>query len=50
MIEQYRQRLAELHARTAETPLFNPVFQLGLEISRGLEDGRVTLAGLAGLL
>lgn len=47
MIEQYRQRLADLHARTAETPLFNPVFQLGLEISRGLEDGSVTLAGLA---
>ncbi|WP_017667548.1 phosphoenolpyruvate carboxylase [Sandarakinorhabdus sp. AAP62] len=47
MIDSYRQRLAELHARTAETPLFNPVFQLGLEISRGLEDGTVTLAGLA---
>jgi phosphoenolpyruvate carboxylase len=50
MIETYRQRLAELHARTAETPLFNPVFQLGLEISRGLEDGTVTLAGLAGAI
>lgn len=50
MIETYRQRLGELHARTAETPLFNPVFQLGLEISRGLEAGEVTLAGLAGVI
>ena len=24
------QRLQHLHQRTAETPLFNPVFQLGL--------------------
>ncbi len=50
MIETYRQRLGELHARTAETPLFNPVFQLGLEISRALEAGEVTLAGLAGVI
>lgn len=47
MIEACRQRLGELHARTAETPLFNPVFQLGLEISRQLEKGEITLAGLA---
>jgi len=26
-------RLGELHSRTRETPLFNPVFQLGLDIS-----------------
>ncbi len=31
------QRLQELHARTRETPLFNPVFQLGLDLSRSLE-------------
>jgi phosphoenolpyruvate carboxylase len=36
-------RLEELHARTAETPLFNPVFQLGLELSRRLESGGLTL-------
>src|SRR5262245_48795150 len=30
-------RLQELHPRTAESPLFNPVFQLSLEISRALE-------------
>lgn len=50
MIETYRQRLGALHARTAETPLFNPVFQLGLEISRALEAGDVTLAALAGVI
>ena len=32
-------RLQALHPRTAETPLFNPVFQLSLELSRRL-DGR----------
>ncbi len=31
------ERLKELHARTRETPLFNPVFQLGLDLSRNLE-------------
>lgn len=36
-------RLAELHPRTAETPLFNPVFQLGLELSRQLETGALSL-------
>ena len=30
-------RLQQLHARTAETPLFNPVFQLSLDLSRELE-------------
>ncbi|MEM7780015.1 MAG: phosphoenolpyruvate carboxylase [Pseudomonadota bacterium] len=30
-------RLQELHARTRETPLFNPVFQLSLDLSRALE-------------
>ena len=36
-------RLQQLHLRTAETPLFNPVFQLGLEISRAIESGELTL-------
>jgi phosphoenolpyruvate carboxylase len=36
-------RLQELHPRTAETPLFNPVFQLGLELSRQLESGQLSL-------
>ncbi len=38
------QRLQHLHQRTVETPLFNPVFQLSLEISRRLESGAMTLA------
>jgi phosphoenolpyruvate carboxylase len=33
------ERLGELHGRTADTPLFNPVFQLSLELSRELESG-----------
>ncbi len=32
-------RLSELHQQTRETPLFNPVFQLGLDLSRALEGG-----------
>lgn len=43
-------RLEALHARTAETPLFNPVFQLGLELSRRIESGELDLAGLEGLV
>ncbi|MEN9717319.1 MAG: hypothetical protein RIQ99_197 [Pseudomonadota bacterium] len=43
-------RLQELHARTAETPLFNPVFQLGLELSRELETGKLGLGDLAALV
>jgi phosphoenolpyruvate carboxylase len=41
-----RQRLKDLHVLTAETPLFNPVFQLSLDISRELESGVMTLAGV----
>lgn len=36
-------RLQELHGRTAETPLFNPVFQLSLDLSRLLEGGELSL-------
>lgn len=43
-------RLQDLHTRTAETPLFNPVFQLGLELSRELESGKLSLAELEGLV
>lgn len=43
-------RLQELHARTAETPLFNPVFQLGLELSRQLESGELTLDAVESLV
>jgi phosphoenolpyruvate carboxylase len=43
-------RLEELHRRTAETPVFNPVFQLSLELSRLLESGALTLDSLATLV
>ena len=43
-------RLQALHARTAETPLFNPVFQLSLELSRRIESGELTLDALANLV
>jgi phosphoenolpyruvate carboxylase len=43
-------RLGELHQRTRETPLFNPVFQLSLDLSRALEGGELTLDDLAGLV
>lgn len=37
------ERLREHHQRTRETPLFNPVFQLGLDLSRQLERGEIDL-------
>jgi len=43
-------RLQELHRLTALTPLFNPVFQLGLELSRALEDGSMTLDHIEALV
>lgn len=43
-------RLQELHRRTAETPLFNPVFQLSLELSRQIESGELSLGDVATLL
>lgn len=44
------QRLSELHARTRETPLFNPVFQLGLDLSRQLEGGEIDLDAIETLV
>jgi phosphoenolpyruvate carboxylase len=43
-------RLGELHQRTRETPLFNPVFQLSLDLSRALEGGEMTLDDMAALV
>lgn len=50
MIADLRERLQDLHALTAQTPIYNPVFQLGLELSRSLEDGTMTLADVGGLV
>ncbi len=44
------QRLQEMHRQTAETPIFNPVFQLSLELSRELEGGRLTLPDMANMV
>ena len=43
-------RLRVLHRQTRETPLFNPVFQLSLDISRKLENGELDIGQLAGLV
>ena len=43
-------RLSELHTRTRETPLFNPVFQLGLDISRELEAARISLTDIEAIV
>ena len=45
-VADLRDRLQHLHARTAETPLFNPVFQLSLDLSRLIESGALSLSGL----
>ncbi|WP_225206920.1 phosphoenolpyruvate carboxylase [Novosphingobium huizhouense] len=48
--EALRERLQALHQRTAETPLFNPVFQLSHDLSRQLESGALTLDGVEALV
>ena len=42
-VQDLLDRLAQLAQRTAETPLFNPVFQLAHELSRELESGAIDL-------
>ena len=49
-IHDLRTHLQSLHARTAETPLFNPVFQLGHDLSRQLESGTLSLDAIDGLV
>src|SRR5690606_31305897 len=49
-VAQLADRLAVLHRQTQEAPLFNPVFQLSLELSRMLESGELDLAGAEGLI
>ena len=44
------EQLGQLHNRTQETPLFNPVFQLGLDLSRQLEGGELDLATIEALV
>lgn len=49
-IAQLEARLADLHQRTRETPLFNPVFQLSFDVSRALEGGEISLDDLTSLV
>ncbi|MCT2559497.1 phosphoenolpyruvate carboxylase [Tsuneonella sp. YG55] len=44
------ERLRVHHRQTANTPLFNPVFQLSLDLSRELESGDLDLAGLGAMI
>ncbi|MCB2057222.1 MAG: phosphoenolpyruvate carboxylase [Novosphingobium sp.] len=44
------ERLQVLHQRTAETPLFNPVFQLSFELSRLIEDGSLALGEIEAMV
>ncbi|MFM5955296.1 MAG: phosphoenolpyruvate carboxylase [Novosphingobium sp.] len=50
LLSELDARLHVLHSRTAETPLFNPVFQLSLELSRRIESGELALADIATLV
>lgn len=50
LLAQLDARLQELHRHTAETPLFNPVFQLSLELSRRIESGDLSLEDIAALV
>jgi phosphoenolpyruvate carboxylase len=45
-----RDRLKALHKITAETPLFNPVFQLSIDVSRDIENGVTDMKGIAALV
>ena len=49
-ISDFRERLQELHKLTEQTPLFNPVFQLSLDVSRTLESEESSLAALGSLV
>lgn len=49
-VQQLRERLQDLHRRTAETPLFNPVFQLSHDLSREIEGGTLSLAEVESLV
>ncbi|MDE8650174.1 phosphoenolpyruvate carboxylase [Novosphingobium album (ex Liu et al. 2023)] len=43
-------RLQELHRLTAQTPLYNPVFQLALELSRKIETDQMSLDDIEALV
>ena len=49
-LEALSNRLRDLHQRTHETPLFNPVFQLALDLSRAIEAGEMSLDQVGALI
>ena len=49
-LEALSERLRDLHQRTHETPLFNPVFQLALDLSRAMEAGEMSLDQVGALI
>lgn len=49
-VDDLDRRLQDLHVLTAQTPLYNPVFQLGLELSRQLENGEMGLDQIEALV
>ncbi|NMW30651.1 phosphoenolpyruvate carboxylase [Altererythrobacter sp. RZ02] len=49
-VAELTKRLRELHQQTQETPLFNPVFQLSLDLSRQLEAGELSLDDIEGMI
>ncbi|GAA4050989.1 phosphoenolpyruvate carboxylase [Parerythrobacter jejuensis] len=49
-VADLKERLKSLHQQTSETPLFNPVFQLSLDLSRELEAGELTLDQIEGMI
>ena len=49
-VAKLKARLQKLHERTAETPLFNPVFQLSHDLSRLLEGGDLSLSDMDSLV
>ena len=44
------ERLSNLHVQTRETPLYNPVFQLGLDLSRAIEAGDLNLSEIESMV
>ena len=49
-VGELHDRLRHHHQRTAETPLFNPVFQLSLDLSRQLESGELSLDDMEAMI
>lgn len=50
IVDELLERLRDLARRTAETPLYNPVFQLSHEVSRRLEQGGIGLDQIEGCI